>query len=67
MNYEEIERITKELKKKEKELVKLQDKADLIQNEMEELHDNLQCALIGDMSYMVMGVTEETEETLQNI
>lgn len=67
MNYKEVARITKELEKKEKELAKLADKADTIQDEMETLHDNLQSAIIGDMSYMDIPVTEETEETLQNI
>lgn len=62
MNYKEVARITKELEKKEKELSKLSDKADLIQNEMEELHDNLQSAIHGDMSYLdIKSDAEETE------
>lgn len=62
MNYKEVARITKELEKKEKELSKLADKADLLQNEMEELHDNLQSAIHGDMSYLdIKSDAEETE------
>lgn len=62
MNYKEVARITKELEKKEKELSKLADKADLLQNEMEELQDNLQSAIHGDTSYLdIKSDTEETE------
>lgn len=61
MNYKEVARITKELEKKEKELSKLADKADLLQNEMEELHDNLQSAIHGDMSYL--DIKSEAPET----
>lgn len=62
MNYKEVARITKELEKKEKELSKLADKADHLQNEMEELHDNLQSAIHGDMSYMeIKSDAPETE------
>lgn len=62
MNYKEVARITKELEKKEKELSKLADKADLLQNEMEELHDNLQSAIHGDMSYLdIKSDAPETE------
>lgn len=62
MNYKEVARITKELEKKEKELSKLADKADLLQNEMEELRDNLQSAIHGDMSYLeIKSDSEETE------
>lgn len=62
MNYKEVARLTKELEKKEKELSKLADKADLLQNEMEELHDNLQSAIHGDMSYLdIKSDAEETE------
>lgn len=52
MNYKEVARLTKELEKKEKELAKLADKVDVLKNEMEELHDNLQSAIHGDMSYL---------------
>lgn len=62
MNYKEVARITKEIEKKEKKLSQLADQADKIHNEMEELHDNLQSAIHGDMSYMEIKSDEpETE------
>lgn len=67
MNYEEIKRITGELKKREAKLAKLSDQADAVHCEMEELHDNLQKAIVGDISYMVFEEVPETEETLENL
>lgn len=67
MNYQEIARITKEIKRREDKLNKLSDQADTIHCEMEELHDNLQSAIRGDMSYMELPEVEETEETLENL
>lgn len=62
MNYKEVARITKEIERKEKKLSELADKADQLQNEMEELHDNLQSAIHGDMSYMeIKSDAPETE------
>lgn len=62
MNYEEIARITKEIKRREQKLNKLGEQADLIHCEIEELHDNLQKAIHGDMSYLeISSSSEETE------
>lgn len=62
MNYKEVARITKEIEKKEKKLAQLADQADTLQNEMEELHDNLQSAIHGDMSYLeIKSDAPETE------
>lgn len=59
MNYKEVARITKELEKKENKISQLAVQADKINNEIEELHDKLQSAIHGDMSYME--IKSETE------
>lgn len=53
MNIDRIEEITKEIRRKEKKIERIEEQKDIVNNELQDLHDELATLIIPNQTYNI--------------